>query len=120
MVIHNVFVCMQGLAGRSRDGHSQCACMYTGVIHNVFVVIHNVRVVIHKVCVCICRGLLGGHVMASYFKRRGLGLSWYNDELLSRAKEVGDRLLPAFNTSTGIPYPRVSVGLICKPNPVPY
>ena len=30
--------------------------MYTGVIHNVFVVTHNVRV-------CIYRDLLGGHVM---------------------------------------------------------
>ena len=58
MVIHNVFVCMQGLAGRSCDGHSQCACMYTGVIHNVFVVIHKVCVVIHKVCVYM-QGLAG-------------------------------------------------------------
>ena len=52
MVIHSV----QGFVGRSCDGHSQCACMYTGVIHNVFVVIHNVRVVIHKVCVCVYAG----------------------------------------------------------------
>lgn len=59
-------------------------------------------------CVCNCRGLLSGHVMAQYFKQQGLGLPWYNNELLVRAKEVGDRLLPAFNTSTGIPYPRVS------------
>jgi mannosidase alpha-like ER degradation enhancer 3 len=28
--------------------------------------------------------------------------------LLNMAKEVGYRLLPAFNTTTGIPYPRVS------------
>ena len=33
---------------------------------------------------------------------------WYHDELLTMAKEVGDRLLPAFNTTTGIPYARVS------------
>lgn len=33
---------------------------------------------------------------------------WYNNELVSMAKEIGYRLLPAFNTSTGIPYPRVS------------
>ncbi|KAJ2666391.1 hypothetical protein IW148_000875 [Coemansia sp. RSA 1199] len=29
--------------------------------------------------------------------------------LLKKAKEVGDVLMPAFNTSTGIPYPRVDV-----------
>ena len=33
---------------------------------------------------------------------------WYNNELVAMAKEIGYRLLPAFNTSTGIPYPRVS------------
>ena len=137
LVTHNVRVRTQGFAGWSHDGHSQCVCVYAGACwavmwwsftmclhvyrgHSQCVCGHSQCVCGHSQGVCICRGLLGGHVMASYFKRRGLGLSWYNDELLSRAKEVGDRLLPAFNTSTGIPYPRVSVGLICKPNPVPY
>ena len=32
---------------------------------------------------------------------------WYEDELLEKAKELGYRMLPAFNTTTGIPYPRV-------------
>lgn len=53
------------------------------------------------------RGLLGGHVAAAYLKRRKLSVLWYQDELLTMAKEVGDRLLPAFNTTTGMPYPRV-------------
>ncbi|CAG5125309.1 unnamed protein product [Candidula unifasciata] len=53
-------------------------------------------------------GLLGGHVAASYFKRKKISMLWYHDELLTMAKEVGDRLLPAFNTTTGIPYPRVN------------
>ena len=35
------------------------------------------------------------------------GLGWYGDELLSLAKDLATRLLPAFNTSTGLPYPRV-------------
>lgn len=56
----------------------------------------------------ICfRGLLGGHVMATYFKRKRRAMEWYNGELLMMAKDVGFRLLPAFNTTTGIPYPRV-------------
>ncbi|KAK7089469.1 hypothetical protein V1264_024679 [Littorina saxatilis] len=69
----------------------------------------DVIVSVFETNIRILGGLLGGHVMASYFKRRGMGLSWYNDDLLSRAKEVGDRLLPAFNTSTGIPYPRINL-----------
>lgn len=53
------------------------------------------------------RGLLGGHVLATSLKKRRKGMDWYTDELLSMAKDIGYRLLPAFNTSTGIPYPRV-------------
>ena len=43
----------------------------------------------------------------------------YNNELLSLAEDVGNRLLPAFNTTTGLPYPRVrnlcmvNVALLC-------
>jgi mannosidase alpha-like ER degradation enhancer 3 len=56
-------------------------------------------------------GLLGGHVLASYFKKRKLSMDWYKDELLVMAKDIGTRLLPAFNTTTGIPYPRVYIAL---------
>lgn len=35
-------------------------------------------------------------------------LKWYRGELLEMAKDVGYRLLPAFNTTTGIPHARVS------------
>nr|XP_022322895.1 ER degradation-enhancing alpha-mannosidase-like protein 3 [Crassostrea virginica] len=54
-------------------------------------------------------GLLGGHVMATYFKRKRRAMEWYNGELLMMAKDVGFRLLPAFNTTTGIPYPRINL-----------
>ncbi|XP_061164851.1 ER degradation-enhancing alpha-mannosidase-like protein 3 [Saccostrea echinata] len=54
-------------------------------------------------------GLLGGHVMAAYFKRKRRAMEWYNGELLVMAKEVGYRLLPALNTTTGIPYPRINL-----------
>ncbi len=47
--------------------------------------------------------------MAANFKNQGRAFEWYNNELLEMAKDVGYRLLPAFNTTTGIPYPRVSV-----------
>ncbi|VDO43911.1 unnamed protein product [Brugia timori] len=36
-------------------------------------------------------------------------LRWYKDELLQMAAELADRLLPAFNTSSGIPYSRINL-----------
>ena len=53
------------------------------------------------------RGLLGGHSMAVMLKEGGQNMQWYQDELLHMAKDLGLRLLPAFNTSSGLPYPRV-------------
>lgn len=35
-------------------------------------------------------------------------LRWYKDDLLQMAAELADKLLPAFNTTSGIPYSRVS------------
>lgn len=49
--------------------------------------------------------------MATYFKRKRRAMEWYNGELLMMAKDVGFRLLPAFNTTTGIPYPRVGLSI---------
>lgn len=34
-------------------------------------------------------------------------LEWYSDELLRMATELADRLLPAFNTTSGLPHSRV-------------
>lgn len=54
-------------------------------------------------------GLLGGHFAAMALKEKGHHqLNWYNGQLLRMAEEVGTRLLPAFNTSTGLPYPKVN------------
>lgn len=36
-------------------------------------------------------------------------MPWYRGELLEMAKDLGYRLLPAFNTSTGIPHARVNL-----------
>lgn len=35
-------------------------------------------------------------------------LGWYRGELLTLAKDLATRLLPAFNTTTGIPHAKVS------------
>lgn len=53
------------------------------------------------------RGLLGGHVVSVTLKNDNKGMSWYDGELLNMAIDIADRLLVAFNTSTGIPYSRV-------------
>lgn len=45
--------------------------------------------------------------MADLLRERGEKMQWYRDELLHMAKELGHRLLPAFNTSSGLPYPKV-------------
>ncbi|XP_067662725.1 ER degradation-enhancing alpha-mannosidase-like protein 3 isoform X1 [Haliotis asinina] len=69
----------------------------------------DVVVSVFETNIRVLGGLLGGHVVASYLMKKGKALLWYNSELLEMAKEVGDRLLPAFNTTTGIPYPRVNL-----------
>jgi mannosidase alpha-like ER degradation enhancer 1 len=52
--------------------------------------------------------LLSAHMFAADKEGRwGFGIPWYNDELLSLAYDLGRRLLPAFGTTTGIPFARV-------------
>lgn len=36
-------------------------------------------------------------------------MPWYRGELLNMAKDLGYRFLPAFNTTTGIPYGRINL-----------
>ena len=55
-------------------------------------------------------GLLGGHAMARTLQAKG-GMRWYRDQLLDMAVDLADRLVPAFNTSSGLPLPRVSSAL---------
>ncbi|XP_041480869.1 ER degradation-enhancing alpha-mannosidase-like protein 3 [Lytechinus variegatus] len=70
----------------------------TDVVVSVFET--NIRVV---------GGLLGGHIAAIDLQEHHGLMEWYKDELLQMAKEVGYRLLPAFNTTTGVPYPKVNL-----------
>lgn len=59
-------------------------------------------------CPCDRRGLLGGHSLALMLKEKGEYMQWYSGELLHMATQLGYKLLPAFNTTSGLPYPRVS------------
>merc|ERR1719219_2935159 len=49
-------------------------------------------------------GLLSSHILAEF-----IGINWYKGELLNLALDVAYRLLPAFNSTTGLPHPRVNL-----------
>ena len=51
-------------------------------------------------------GLLSAHLFASS-EQYGFRIDGYTDGLLVLARDLGERLLPAFATATGIPYARV-------------
>uniref|UniRef100_A0A3B3Z7G1 alpha-1,2-Mannosidase n=1 Tax=Periophthalmus magnuspinnatus TaxID=409849 RepID=A0A3B3Z7G1_9GOBI len=70
---------------------------------------NDIVVSVFETNIRVLGGLLGGHSMAVMLKEEGQLMQWYQDELLHMAKDVGLRLLPAFNTSSGLPYPRVNL-----------
>uniref|UniRef100_A0A8D3BCX4 alpha-1,2-Mannosidase n=1 Tax=Scophthalmus maximus TaxID=52904 RepID=A0A8D3BCX4_SCOMX len=70
---------------------------------------NDVVVSVFETNIRVLGGLLGAHVMADLLRQRGDRMQWYRDELLHMAKELGHRLLPAFNTTSGLPYPKVNL-----------
>ncbi|XP_028830278.1 ER degradation-enhancing alpha-mannosidase-like protein 3 isoform X2 [Denticeps clupeoides] len=70
---------------------------------------NDVVVSVFETNIRVLGGLLGAHVMADHLRQRGDRMQWYRDELLHMAKDLGYRLLPAFNTTSGLPYPRVNL-----------
>uniref|UniRef100_A0A8C5H139 alpha-1,2-Mannosidase n=1 Tax=Gouania willdenowi TaxID=441366 RepID=A0A8C5H139_GOUWI len=70
---------------------------------------NDVVVSVFETNIRVLGGLLGGHVMADLLRQRGRRMQWYRDELLHMATELGQRLLPAFNTTSGLPYPKVNL-----------
>ncbi|XP_061119128.1 ER degradation-enhancing alpha-mannosidase-like protein 3 isoform X2 [Conger conger] len=70
---------------------------------------NDVVVSVFETNIRVLGGLLGAHVMADLLRGRGERMQWYQDELLHMAKDLGHRLLPAFNTTSGLPYPRVNL-----------
>lgn len=54
-------------------------------------------------------GLISSHVLVLYIQEKQNRMLWYKGELLAMAKDLGYRLLPAFNTSTGVPHPRINL-----------
>lgn len=70
----------------------------------------DVVVSVFETNIRVLGGLLSGHIFSNYIKDRWKDhLQWYKNELLLLAQDLGYRLLPAFNTSTGIPHPRINL-----------
>ncbi|CAG7849149.1 ER degradation-enhancing alpha-mannosidase-like protein 1 Flags: Precursor [Serendipita indica DSM 11827] len=63
---------------------------------------------VFEVTIRMLGGLLSGHILASE-ENLGHKLDWYRGELLDLAKDLGERLLPAFNTPTGLPFARINL-----------
>ncbi|XP_027273185.1 ER degradation-enhancing alpha-mannosidase-like protein 3 isoform X3 [Cricetulus griseus] len=70
---------------------------------------NDVVVSVFETNIRVLGGLLGGHSLAIMLKEKGEFMQWYNDELLQMAKQLGYKLLPAFNTTSGLPYPRINL-----------
>lgn len=70
----------------------------------------DIVVSVFEVNIRVMGGLLSGHVLANYVQERFPPLlHWYQGQLLVLAQDLGNRLMPAFNTTTGIPHPRVNL-----------
>ncbi|ULT80455.1 hypothetical protein L5515_016666 [Caenorhabditis briggsae] len=55
-------------------------------------------------------GLISAHVLAELIKEKyPERMQTYEGQLLKMATEVGNRLLPAFNTTSGLPYSRINL-----------
>lgn len=76
------------------------------VIDNVHFNLDN-RVQVFEVTIRVLGGLIAAHLLAIN-KDIGFHISWYKGELLDMAVDLADRLMPAFNTPDGLPFPRVS------------
>ncbi|XP_021098581.1 ER degradation-enhancing alpha-mannosidase-like protein 3 isoform X2 [Heterocephalus glaber] len=70
---------------------------------------NDVVVSVFETNIRVLGGLLGGHSLAIMLKEKGEYMQWYKDELLQMAKQLGYKLLPAFNTTSGLPYPRINL-----------
>jgi mannosidase alpha-like ER degradation enhancer 1 len=61
---------------------------------------------VFEITIRVLGGLISGHIYASD-PSSSYRIPWYRGQLLRLAHNLGERLLPAFRTSTGIPYARV-------------
>ncbi|KAF7232634.1 hypothetical protein EG68_08520 [Paragonimus skrjabini miyazakii] len=75
----------------------------------------DIEVSVFETNIRILGGLLGAHISSLEVQKANHSrMKWYSDELLQMAIDIGNRLIPAFNTSTGIPLPRVNLRYGCE------
>lgn len=79
---------------------------------------HDIVVSVFETNIRVVGGLLSSHIMAELLRSRMDVMTWYQGELLNMALDVGYRLLPAFNSTTGLPHPRVNLRHGIKPGKV--
>ncbi|PVF93371.1 hypothetical protein CPB86DRAFT_715665 [Serendipita vermifera] len=68
----------------------------------------NTKPQVFEVTIRVLGGLLSAHQLASE-PSLGHQLTWYKGQLLDLAKDLAERLLPAFDTPTGLPYARINL-----------
>ncbi|CAD5230317.1 unnamed protein product [Bursaphelenchus okinawaensis] len=55
-------------------------------------------------------GLISGHLMSKIIQDKDpKRMLWYSDQLLKMAADLADRLLPAFNSTSGVPYSKINL-----------
>ncbi len=74
--------------------------------------ITDVVVSVFEVSIRVLGGLLAGHLLAADPQLRLMRNSTYSGALLQLADDLGRRLLPAFRSATGIPFPTVCFGCL--------
>lgn len=100
------------ILGKLEEFETQVKYVILNVSFNADVVVS-----VFETNIRVLGGLLGAHSMAVALKDSGKAMLWYQGELLPKAMDIADRLLGAFNTSTGIPYPKINLRYgINKPN----
>ncbi|KAI0649989.1 alpha-mannosidase [Trametes meyenii] len=68
----------------------------------------NTKPQVFETTIRVLGGLLSGHIFADK-PGQPFHLPWYQGELLQLAYDLGVRMLPAFNTLTGLPYARINL-----------
>ena len=69
----------------------------------------DVVVSVFETTIRVLGGLLSSHTLIPKIFPGEEETAWYHGELLSLAIDLGDRLIPAFNTRTGIPFHRINL-----------
>merc|ERR1719348_2577910 len=65
----------------------------------------DVVVSVFETNIRIVGGLVSGHILSELLQTKHGVMKWYRGELLNMALDCANRLLPAFNSTTGLPYP---------------